>query len=643
MQVLRPHVSVTVATPDRAGRAPYNFVPLAAEEWTRAASPPPEGDRLHLGCHTGEVELQIALKTDFYTRGMWSLVEYRQLVREAAQALPYMVDGQVRLPGSSLRGMVRTLVEILSFAPMGEINDTQMFFRSVAAVPDPLNHRSFEPQAKVYKDRLLRGQELTVQAGYLYGARNDWRIQPASVHPESRKQWHRYRTTETWVRRRVRFDAEGPGGLFAYVSHQGREEGWLVCSGGMNGKQKQWVVRAEDPKAAPVCVHRDLVAAYKENGVTKKIRDAKFDYTDYSKAEPVFYVIDDRGYVVAFGHTAYMRMPYLRKPSGAVPDNLKKKQPDEWDFVDRMFGRIPTKGRQGARGRVFFEDAIAVTNNEQITPLTGETTRVVLGQPKPTTYQHYLVQRDETTAKSLHWDGDLDGRGQVQLRGHKLYWHRPQAPMPVGAGDSKKDNVATVFQPVKAGALFHARIRFENLSSPELGALLCALALPAGCAHKLGMAKPLGLGTIQLSGIRVKVRDPEKRYGAFLSGRERLMTGERGLRPEELVSSQDAFAEAVLGKGYRLGHLWTHPRLVELRALLTIGEQQQTADWSAKTRYLEFGGLLDWEPGRNYNEYNEVGHPDRPRRLSKRRPLPPASQVLKDKGALPHDLRPRFK
>ncbi len=636
MKIFRPYTSVTVSTKERAGRAPYNFVPLPREAWKRV-SEPPKANAFQEGCHTGEMEVGLLLKTDFYTRGMWKAAEYRKQVRETIQPLPYMVDGQVRLPGSSLRGMVRSLIEILSFSPMGEINNTQMFFRSVASVPDPGNVRSFEPQAKAYKDLLLQNQELKAQAGYLYGSRKGWYIQPATVCPATERSWHRYRTRETWIRRKVRFDIED-GGYEVRMNPQGREEGWLVCSGGMNGKQKQWIVRAEDPdQDKKVELPWDLVAAYKENGVTKQIRDANFDYNDQSKGVPCFYVTDPKGNVAAFGHTAFMRMPYERTPREALPPN-QKKLPAEWDFVERLFGRVQAKGVPGARGRVSFEDG--VVEDAKLT----DKRRTALGQPKPTTYQHYLVQADERVAKSIHWDGDVDGGGDVYLRGHKMYWHRPLVTENAGKGEARKDNVATEFIPVANGVTFRARIRFENLSDAELGALLTALALPQGCAHKLGMAKPLGFGSIQVVRLGIRLREVAKRYGSFFdAGICRLATGERRLSAEEFVAKQDAFAAAVLGEGVRVGQLWSHPRLAELRAMLTLGEAQFTDAWSNKTRYLEFGRPTDWETDRNYNEYNEIGHPDQPRKLSKRRPLPPATQVLGDKNGLPQDARPKFK
>lgn len=642
MKVRKPLLSVTIQTSDRAGRAPYNFVPLPGESF-KEAQPPPSADAFLRDANTGVIEFTVTALTDFYTRGMWTEAEYRNQAREDSQPLPYMVDGKVRIPGSSLRGMIRSLVEILSFSPIGEINDTQMFFRAVASSPNPGDGRSFEPQAKIYKNRLLDPrQNLLVCAGYLYGSRDAWRIQPASLDPVSGLSWYRYTSRETWQRRAVRFDPSRDGD-FADVNPRGSEEGWLVCSGDIPGKRKQWVIRAEDPDAPRLPIPAALVASYKENGASKKIRAAHFEYMDSSDAVPCFYVLDDAGTICAFGHTAFMRMPYTRTPRQAIPAHTRK-QPYQWSFTERLFGRlIPAAepgaaAAAGAKGRVFFEDALLIEDKG-----IAERRRVILGQPQPTTYQHYLVQTDENVDKSLHWDGDLNGQGQACIRGHKLYWHRPNAPMPAGSEETKKDNVATEFHPVRLGTSWRARIRFENLDDAELGAIISAIALPPQCAHKLGMAKPLGLGSVQIGEIRVRTRKIEERYASFLATRESLRTGEKALPVPELLAKQNTFAAWVLGPEAEIGHLWTHPRIAELRALLTLTERQRTSDWLNKTRYLEFGRPATYNSGRNYNEYLEVGHSDRPPRSSKRRPLPPAKQVLNDNGFLPADPRPDFK
>lgn len=73
-------ISARVTGKERAGRAPYNFIPLP-EKW-RSWEKPPLGDRYHTELLTGEIRFSLAALTGFYTRGMWSLDEYRKQPKE---------------------------------------------------------------------------------------------------------------------------------------------------------------------------------------------------------------------------------------------------------------------------------------------------------------------------------------------------------------------------------------------------------------------------------------------------------------------------------------------------------------------------------------------------------------------------------
>ncbi|HOD60103.1 MAG TPA: RAMP superfamily CRISPR-associated protein, partial [Candidatus Syntrophosphaera sp.] len=101
----------------------------------------------------------------------------------------------------------------------------------------------------------------------------------------------------------------------------------------------------------------------------------------------------------------------------------------------------------------------------------------------------------------------------AKLRGYKQYWHKKEGKFEEDSPefDDKTDTQHTLIAPIKPGAKFEGSIRFENLSEEELGALLFVLQLPDECCHKIGMGKPLGLGSIRLE-TTLKLLNPEKRY-----------------------------------------------------------------------------------------------------------------------------------
>lgn len=650
--------SARVTRPERAGRAPYNFVPLADKTLKPIfRDGPPAHDRFHVGLHSGRIDVEIEALEDFYIRGMWDFGMFAGSKEDRPhQSHPFEVDGALRIPGSSLRGMIRTLVEILSASPLDRLNDTQLFFRTVAAVADPRNARSFEPQAAAYKKRIVPDGKLAVRAGYLYNSRDRWIIKDAATDAQGR-QIFRCRTSQQWLRREATFDVEPATRqpvrfdigrhAFANVHDHGREKGWLICSGWIYGKTKQWVIREEDTNARNIPIPDEDVKAYKEGGITQDIKNKAFGYDDQTRGLPCFYISwqdRDGEQHVSFGHTPYFRLPYVSRPTNRIPATASRHgREGEWDMASAIFGHVPRdkmegKQREARRGRLTFEDGVLM---EAPDPAVGPEVQLVLGQPKPTTFQHYLVQVTDALEGSLHWDGNYQLQREPHLRGHKLYWHRPgEARKDHSPG---KDKVATRFCPARKGAKFHACICYENLDKRELGALLTAIELPEGCHHRLGMAKPYGFGSFALRILRHKAIDRIERYRSFTSPSGTLAAGESDF--DGNVSRQ-AFARWYLqSENATWDQLWTKgSRLHELKCLLTWKPPHEPDDWANMTRYLEFGAMPEnYNGGRNYNEYLEWGFPDLSRpQLQKRRPLPPASQVLEGGPAIPKDRRPPF-
>ena len=362
-----------------------------------------------------------------------------------------------------------------------------------------------------------------------------------------------------------------------------------------------------------------------------------FEYTDKSEGVACFYIEwqDREGRPhVSFGHTPFFRLPYLTTTAGAVPPAWARLDRKPWDRAQALFGRIPPgetamgKMPDAHRSRVTFEDGILLAAPAE--PYPPRPSPVVLGAPKPTTYQHYLVQPSERVEDAIHWDGDRRGSTKAGplVRGHRRYWHRKGAPLPPVAVN-QESNVATFWQPAREGARFSATVHYENLREEELGLLLSAIQLPEGCAHKFGMGKALGLGSFAVEVTALRQISRAERYSAFLQAGA-LATG--------ITASSDPEADATALRQKFCGPLeafWSTHRMKELKALLQF--ESLPPNWLNRTRYLQFGRV----EGRGYNEYLQVGYPGRPDN-QKRRPLPPASQVLSGKPAVPEDPLPPF-
>ena len=326
--------------------------------------------------------------------------------------------------------------------------------------------------------------------------------------------------------------------------------------------------------------------------------------------DPLFYLVDDQSRLVFFGPTMMFRMPYPHWIAEFVPERLRRN--DDVNFVDlaeAIFGRVQPSA---IKGRVFVEDAL--WDGQGGSPFypdnQGRRTPHILGTPKPTAFQHYLVQpseRDgEQPPRSLgdFRDGralcnyhhpfgqgpfDLqDNRGEIVaqtdgtvLRGYKRYWHQPKADDRnrfrnnlVQENDRDRKQL-TIIRPVKTGTNFVGRLRFENLIDLELGALLTALQLPSSKRHHLGMGKPLGLGSVRIE-VSLHLTNRERRYTSVFDDAGRVNLGEtdsgavgeqcRAAFAGAVITHHNATSEPQVALG--ADGLWSIPRLRALSALL---------------------------------------------------------------------------
>lgn len=550
----------------RTAIAPYNFVPLP--EKVVPAEELQTHDTYHAGCYTGSIVCELTTASPLYVRCGYTPEEYATL---ANKPFDQMTDEEKRkraqffnlgdpkrplIPGSSLRGLLRTLVEIASYGKMDRVTDRpRYFFRAVAAKSD-------DPLGKPYRELFKN-----VRAGYLVKQGNAWFIQPAKVingttfikikeqyintrriglirlhDPNYRPQYIRVSFTHSMFtdkrgQRSQRIDQIDLPGVLP-------NEGWLVTSGNMleTGKPGARTQRTSHcvvplPDGPLLKIADQAIDDYRagltefQKGPTdiEPAHDRPFSETDgvLKDGRPIFYCEPFRGdsEVRFFGHSPNFRIPYWREavkraatPADFVPDSLK--DPTIIDMAEAIFGYVrpdkQKKGEQARAGRVFISDALLLPGQTDVLyaePVTPH----ILGGPKPTTFQHYLVQQQ---ADRVQTGTNRQGRPIHQLplahygsptpdetviRGHKLYWHKGETGLDaIRETDQEKITRApkqyTQIRPVKPDTKFEFTIRFENLSQIELGALLWVLRIAADEDYrlKLGMGKPLGMGAVQI-------------------------------------------------------------------------------------------------------------------------------------------------
>lgn len=161
----------------------------------------------------------------------------------------------------------------------------------------------------------------------------------------------------------------------------------------------------------------------------------------------------------------------------------------------RLFGLI--QGSTLLLGNVGFEDAICTTPEVDAPMYTP-----VLNNPKP-----------EHTA----WYVDSQS-GHVA--GRKFYFHNTQI---ITARDLKQtrsgQKLNQYIVPVASGNTFTFSAQFTSLAKDELCFLLYALALEPTLRHKIGYAKPAGLGSVQIALTHLDLINYTQRYTTPNRGR----------------------------------------------------------------------------------------------------------------------------
>lgn len=187
-------------------------------------------------------------------------------------------------------------------------------------------------------------------------------------------------------------------------------------------------------------------------------------------------------------------------------------------LAERVFGFVEEKTKDDNkedlhwRGRVQFSHGISAApiQGMNVVPLRE------LSGPKPPSPAMYF--RKQTGTNQFIGKSDLRP-GLHWPQGRKFYLHHRGAidgnsrPWEGSLADFEPKRHVKI-SPWPKGSMWTFTITFENLSGLELGMMLYSLKPADGFLHKLGMGKPLGLGSVEIGIENVQIVDRLKRYSA---------------------------------------------------------------------------------------------------------------------------------
>lgn len=518
-------------------KSPYNFVPAPEEKdvfkpttWSNRVShdiPFSDGE-------SGEIEFTITAETPIFIRNGHSKADaavfekYRDgnlnnaTVEEKEAYNRYLsfsnIDGRYFIPGTSLKGMFRNVMEIISNSRLNKklVDNNRFSFRDLTK--NSLYMKSYKSNK--------------VKAGWLKeDAKGNWTIEECNsfyhIHhsevdkalgsnfrnlflnqnPEYKTAKFKYRKVKDDTSLIISFDVktDEEGKTKAVFNKNGRLTGKVVFTG-QSSKRKE--KQGDIPSGK---VHEFVFVSHSNPNIIavsgNQKEDFKFIYLDRDRANisedwkywrskieageriPVFFM-KENDTLKHFGLAFMYKLPYVNKVHDMYPLRDYK---DNFDLTETIFGR--TGKESSLKGRVFWSNAFSKNGEEQ------DKQKEILGGPKASYFPFYLEQNNPSINGYITYqnDGTLKGFKRYPVHTHLLNRKYSEKQL-------ENLNVFSQFKPLNAGTQFLTKIRFHNLRKVEIGALLSAITFhnQKDCYHSLGGNKPFGYGKVKIEAVKSK-------------------------------------------------------------------------------------------------------------------------------------------
>lgn len=520
--------------PNAASRAPANMDATAPYNFITAQDPlgfdtTPTGTRF-----SGTLSCSLKALTPLLVAGPQAINGKGPTERRF-----FEVAGIPTIPGSSLKGMIRTVIEILACAPLAEgLSSRAIAYRDVAS----------NNQHSGYWQR-FRGQSEELCAGFLMERGSERTVTPCEFvrfdsrtdkplripDPSALSALEKY--NELITKRggcvSIKFNKEALPSRSGVRSDSGTYDGHIVFTGGIAKKSLDYIFyNKHKTLQIPVedKVWSDFIAQL--SATQKEL--LFFLRKQYKGALPIFFLrkktSTNDGPITAIGLARYFRIV-----APTQPRTIAQKLKSGIGLPERMFGSISREGGISTGGRVRFHAAKCVLGEKGEAPAAVRFPKqgyLVAGTPSPTAVTLYLEQDPHKVSfreSKISQNENLSTFASLHpvLRGRKLYWHRriPFSPEP----PNDNPNVHSCYFPLAESAEFTFTVTFERLDRVELGALCEAIQLPQESAHKLGLGKPFGLGSVRVEIDLTKTHiqaDDEKyrslraRFGSSIDSRD---------------------------------------------------------------------------------------------------------------------------
>jgi CRISPR-associated protein (TIGR03986 family) len=545
----------------------YNFVPAPTEaevykpNWSNKVShdiPFSDGE-------SGEIELKITAMTPIFIRNGHSK---NQETNEFSHYFDKDGKKHFFIPGSSLKGMLRNVLEIMSFSRMRQINNHKHSIRQTIKKKEDVINEDYTLGKE--KKNILAGffreengkyfiyncgsplkirytdldAKLKTNFGTQFGPKNE---SNSDKNFSARTGAYKYENIiiennleHKFINHPLDEDKQSswksefqPLNYVKFAENETSFDGTIVCVGQAStydistARRGEYVFKGKKEdlfknESQRIEVSKDVVNTFlfvNKNGKGKneELKDWTYWKTKIDKGIPVFFrksdKKDEKGKIVKteiidFGLTFMYKEPVKFSTIEANPVYKKPVAEDyKFDLSQIIFGYAEKEKTQ--KGRVFVSNFLA----KKISNVLDETS-LLLGSPRSSFTPFYLVQKHGKNGITDHFN---TYNSNPTLRGFKRYpVHQKIKQQNISDLNSE---MLSKIRPLDKDSEFIGKIRFHNLRKAEIGALLSAITMhnTSNSFHSIGLAKPFGYGSIKVilektSGLNSQINDYLKEF-----------------------------------------------------------------------------------------------------------------------------------
>ena len=508
---------------------PYNFIPLGKQ---KAAAEEKEGTL------TGVIEYSVYTKTPLFIPNTSNRTTFSVNTEEehvsydffsytdlSDTSKTYETDyASPVIPGSEIRGMLRSNYEILTNSCLSAIDDNVVLSKRTAETFQPgLIKKNADGSYDLYQaeDHLWRTKGENSQEDELHWKDNYY----------TRKC---YRQKDLPEGSMVYFEREARGKKIKPLARNvSLEKGRRNQIGYLLKGEDGPVIETKGKKVntqkhcghiftlGKACVEKRISLSGLKTALQEYEKNEEHPYTEYRKELKKFEESGTKEYFPVYyskptkhlmlSPACITREIYQNRLKDMVGSFNACKNRNHLCPACSLFGTIGKDFQVSSRIR--FSDLLCEESRDPKSCYQEPVTLLPLSSPKLNNMEFYLKKPEDAWFWTYDYYVNADGRlveYLPELNGRKFYWHQMNVTLPKGVKPTKLN---MTIRPVREKVTFSGKLYFHKLTEKELNTLLWLLnageegALEErGHGYKLGAAKPLGLGSIAIAVDRVCLR-----------------------------------------------------------------------------------------------------------------------------------------